>query len=74
MNGKAVSNKRLKIQLKKGDEKPHMNNSSMMMNNVSMYNNINSNIISSDFINNVGNMAYSQDMPDMGLMGMNNIN
>jgi len=36
MNGKAVSNKRLKIQLKKGDEKPHMNNSSMMMNNVSM--------------------------------------
>jgi hypothetical protein len=57
MNGKAVSNKWLKIQLKKGDEKPHMNNTSMMMDNVNMYNNISSNMINSDFINNVGNIG-----------------
>lgn len=57
MNGKAVSNKRLKIQLKKGDEKPHMNNNSMMMDNANIYNNITNNIINQDFINNVGNLG-----------------
>lgn len=36
MNGKAVSNKRLKVQLKKGDEKPHMSNSNLMMDGMNM--------------------------------------
>jgi len=62
MNGKAVSNKRLKVQLKKGDEKLHMSGSSMMMDssinmnmNMNMYSNMSNPLVNSDLINNVSN-------------------
>lgn len=36
MNGKPVSNKRLKVQLKKGDEKPHLSNHTVMNDNLNL--------------------------------------